>query len=187
MDIKDWFKFTDDLKRDFPEAEAAINRETQKIMNQYNELRVNASIQAQFGTPVDPEQIIADKIDHNLPEFEKKFFAHYEEWSIDTPEQNRFDSVRHLYPETEFERGDDALNSYAERFQNLKDEHKQKETSKESALEDMNSVEIPDASKEYDTNINVEFGSTTQKYLRTSFRDTKEDLTANKDIDMDRE
>jgi hypothetical protein len=160
---------------------------------------------------MDPDQIISDRIDHNLPEFEKKFFDHYEECGIDVPDENRFDTVRHHYPETEFERGDDTLNSFAQRFQNLKDEFKQNEASKDSNQEEKeadsfdnyadrflalkglhkeqeaskNSIEILDASKEYDTNISVEFGSTTQNYLRTSFRDTKEDLTANKDIDMD--
>lgn len=187
MEIKDWFKFTDDLKQAHPEAEAVINAENHRVINEYNELRVNASIQSQYGKPIDPDRIISDRIDQNLPEFEKRFFAHYEEWSIDTPEQNRFDSVRHLFPVSEFERGDETLNSYAERFQNIIDQHKQKETAKESILENIDIAEIPNESKDYEVVTNDEFGSITQKYLGLAFRDSKDELTVRKETDMDRD
>ncbi|MFM1998480.1 MAG: hypothetical protein RL204_427 [Bacteroidota bacterium] len=213
MKIEDWFKFTDNLKQRFPEAEVVIDRESRKIINEYNELRVNASYQVEFGKPIDPDQIISDRIDHNLPEFEKKFFDHYEECGIDVPDENRFDTVRHHYPETEFERGDETLNSYAERFQNLKDEFNIQEASKGTKEEEKSpnsfdsyaerflalkglsleqnttkdEISLPDVSKDYDVDINMEYGYANQAYLQAAYRDNREDLTKEKDQDLDKD
>lgn len=213
MEIEEWYKFTSEMERDYPEAQPVIARENAKVNEKYNEFLRNQSLQSQYGKPINARESISFFIDENLPKFEERFHSHYEECGIDTPNENRFDTVRHHYPETEFERGDDTLNSYAERFQNVKDEFNKQEASKGTKEEEKSTnsfdsyaerflalkgldlkedttkdeIKLSDVSQDYDVDVNIEYGYASQAYLQATFRDNREDLTKEKDQELDKD